>query len=299
MAAGRCVVTLPNFVVIGAMKCATTTLATQLAAQDGIYISDPKEPNFFSDDDIFAKGVQWYTSLFDNAAAGDLVGEASTHYTKLPMYPETIQRFTSVLDDVKLIYVMRHPIDRLVSQYIHEWSQCIVIGSIEEEIGKNPWMIDYGRYAMQLSPWLEAFGPDKILPVFNERLRTHPQQELERVCTFLGYKGAPVWADAGDQNVSSQRLKKSTLRDAILNAPGLKQLRQGLVPQGLRDWAKGFWQMNSKPELSENVRQQLEMLYDDDLQQLGSLLGHSITCANFKSLTESTPMTFVRTQERV
>lgn len=290
---------LPDFVVIGAMKCATTTLATQLAAQDGVFVSDPKEPNYFSDDDVYARGEAWYSSLFEDAAAGDLVGEASTHYTKLPTYPETVERFCGLLKNVKLLYVMRHPIDRLVSQYVHEWTQRVVTGSIEEELERNSWMIDYGRYSMQLDPWLEAFGADRILPVFNERLRSQPQQELERVCAFLGYNGAPAWVDAGDQNVSAQRLKKSPMRDAVLNAPGLKQFRRGLVPQGVRDWAKGFWQMTSRPELTDATRQRLESLYNEDLERLGALLGHGLTCENFKSVVESTPMTFASAKERV
>lgn len=299
MAPWGCLVTLPNFVVIGAMKCATTTLAVQLGAQDGIFISEPKEPNFFSNDEIHAHGLAWYESLFEDAGDAHLIGEASTHYTKLPTYPRTVERFREVLPDVKLIYVMRHPIDRLVSQYVHEWSQRLISGPIEEELDKNAWMIDYGRYAMQLTPWLEAFGPERILPVFNERIRSAPEQELQRVCDFLGYRGTPCWVESGDQNVSAQRLRKSPVRDAILDAPGLKQLRKGLVPQGVRDWAKGFWKMSSKPELSDAKRAELERLYDEDLAALGELLGHELNCANFKDIASTTPMTFQRARSGV
>lgn len=291
--------TLPNFVVIGAMKCATTTLAVQLAAQGGIFVSDPKEPNFFSNDEIYAQGMEWYESLFQDAGGAQLVGEASTHYTKLPTYPKTVERFKKVLPDVRLIYVMRHPIDRLLSQYVHEWSQRLITGPIEEELLMNSWMIDYGRYAMQLAPWLEAYGPDRILPVFNERIRSAPQEELTRVCEFLGYEGTPSWVESGDQNVSSQRMRKSPVRDAILGAPGLKQIRTGLVPQGVRDWAKGFWKMSSKPELAEPKRAELERLYDEDLAVLGGWLGTKLTCANFKDVASSTPMAFQRARSGV
>ncbi len=286
--------TLPNFVVIGAMKSATTTLALQLASQEGVFISDPKEPNFFSNDEIYAKGMGWYESLFAGANGCQLVGEASTHYTKLPTYPRTLERCRAALPDVKLIYVMRHPIDRVVSQYIHEWSQRLISGPIDDEIAGNPWIVDYGRYAMQIAPWLEAYGASRVLPVFNERLREAPQAELERVCAFLGYSGTPVWAEAGDQNVSEQRLRKSPLRDAVLNAPGLKQIRRGLIPQGLRDHAKGLWRIKSRPELSPAVRRMLETLYDKDLRELSSMLGLDtpLTCANFKSRAASETMNF-------
>ena len=57
--------TRPNFIIIGAMKCATTSLHDQLAAQSGIFMSTPKEPNFFSDDDAWRRGLDWYWGLFE------------------------------------------------------------------------------------------------------------------------------------------------------------------------------------------------------------------------------------------
>ena len=124
------------------MKCATTTLANQMAAQDGIFISDPKEPNFFSNEENWPKGSAWYESLFERSAGAQLRGEASTHYTKLPTYPHTLQRFRKVFEDVKLIYMMRHPIDRLRSQFIHEGTQRLVTAPIARERETKSWMID-------------------------------------------------------------------------------------------------------------------------------------------------------------
>lgn len=114
--------TKPDFIIIGAMKCATSSLHTQLAQQPGIFMTTPKEPNFFSDDGQFALGLSWYKNLFSDAQSGDICGESSTHYSKLPDYPQCIQRMSFYLPTVKLIYVMRHPIDRLVSHYIHQLS---------------------------------------------------------------------------------------------------------------------------------------------------------------------------------
>ena len=113
-ARGESLVRLPSFVIIGAMKCATTTLAEQLGAQPGVFISDPKEPNFFSDDAVFRRGMNWYASLFDSAESGAMLGEASTHYTKLPTHPKACERMLAALPDAKLIYVMRHPVDRIL-----------------------------------------------------------------------------------------------------------------------------------------------------------------------------------------
>ena len=94
---------LPDFIVIGAMKCATSTLHYQLAAQLGIFMSTPKEPNFFSDDKAFAGGIDKYAALFRAATPRDLCGESSTHYTKLPTYPRTVERMRRHLSNVRLI----------------------------------------------------------------------------------------------------------------------------------------------------------------------------------------------------
>ena len=66
---------LPDFLIIGAMKCGTSTLQAQLAAQPGIFMTTPKEPNFFSDDAIYANGLGWYEDLFAGAGPDDRKGE--------------------------------------------------------------------------------------------------------------------------------------------------------------------------------------------------------------------------------
>ena len=125
----------PDFVIIGAMKCGTSSLHAQLAAQDGFFMSEPKEPNFFSDDDVFAKGAGWYQGLFAGGE-GALKGESSTHYTKQPTYPACFERLSAALPGARFIYVMRDPLDRLVSHYIHEWTMGNVKGTLSEEIGR-------------------------------------------------------------------------------------------------------------------------------------------------------------------
>lgn len=284
---------LPDFIIIGAMKCATSTLHEQLARQPGILMSEPKEPNFFSDDGQYARGMGWYESLFAAAPSeeGSLCGESSTHYAKLPTYPRTIERLLAHLPrTVRFVYVMRHPVDRLVSQYIHEWTQRVIDAPIDQAIERHLELVDYGRYAMQLKPFIEAWGRERILPVFFDRLTDHPQEELERVCRFIGHPGRPVWDDSlSEQNVSSQRLRKSAWRDAVINLPGAKALRRALVPRSIRDRIKSFWMMRRRPELSPESRLRLEQVFDADLAELGRWLDLPLSCANFKSLTKDQP----------
>ena len=277
---------LPDFVIIGAMKCATSTLHEQLARQPGIFMSTPKEPSFFSNDEQWARGIDWYTSLFADAPPGALCGESSTHYTKLPTYPQTIDRMKQHLaPDAKFIYIMRHPIDRLISQYIHEWTQRVISCPIDQAIDRHPELIQYSRYAMQLSLFFDAFGRTRVFPMFFERLTKEPQSELQRACRFIGYERVPAWDDAiGEQNVSTERLRQSPLRDAIINLPGLRTVRQKLIPQSLRDRIKEFWSMRRRPELSAINLKRLEDLFDQDLSKLGEWLGLDLNCRSFNRI---------------
>ncbi|NJL45716.1 MAG: sulfotransferase, partial [Leptolyngbyaceae cyanobacterium SM2_3_12] len=165
---------------------------------------------FFSNDEHYNRGLEHYYSLFAAATPVDLCGESSTHYSKLPTYPATVARIKQHLPDVKLIYIMRHPIERLVSQYIHEWSQLKVSEDINQAILTFTPLIQYSQYSVQLQPYLETFGREKILPLFAENLRHYPQRELERVCRFIGYNRTPTWqASAGQEHVSTERLRDS------------------------------------------------------------------------------------------
>jgi hypothetical protein len=277
---------LPAFVIIGAMKSATTTLQEQLVQQPGIFMCEPKEPNFFSDESQYKKGMAWYAGLFADAPPDALLGEASTHYTKLPTHPHSVERLKEHLPHAKFVYVMRHPVDRLVSHYIHEWSMGVYRCSLDEAIMRYPELIAYGQYAMQLKPYFDHFGQDAVLPVFFDRLIREPQAELERVCRFIGYKGLPQWQEnLKPSNVSSERIRRFPLYGYVVDSAAATWMRRAFVPQGLRDWVKNMLTMKHRPELSDKLRAELEVVFDKDLAVLGNWLGKSLNCQNFKSDT--------------
>ncbi len=274
----------PDFIIIGAMKCATSTLHVQLAEQSGVFMTEPKEPNFFSDDEIWNLGMDWYESLFVDASEGDLRGESSTHYSKLPTYPDTVRRIADhVGGATKFVYVMRHPIDRLISHYMHEWISRAFVEPLDEAIENHPELVDYGLYAKQLEPFLKEFGPQRILPVFFDRLSAYPQQELERICSFIGYTGSPSWKEENkEQNVSNKRLRPTFMLNLLMNIPGSKAVRRAVIPYSIRERIKGLWRMNERPSLSEERLFELTTIFDKDLARLGGWLGAEISCQKFK-----------------
>lgn len=278
------VLTRPDFVVIGAMKCATSTLHEQLARQPGIWMSTPKEPNFFSDDAAWGRGLDWYRRLFARAPAGHLTGESSTHYTKLPTHPDALPRIRRHLPHARLVYVMRDPVERIVSQYVHEWSIGALPreGSIDDALRTMPELVDYSRYDMQIAPYLDAFGASAVLPVFFERLVRYPQDELRRVCAHVGYDGEPHWQEESErENVSSARLRRPRLLQGLLQIESLKPIRRMLVPEAIRSRIRARWSLGGRPRPSERSIEWLHAELDPDMRRLGERLGLDLSCAGF------------------
>jgi len=253
---------LPNFMIIGAMKSGTSTLHEQLALQEGVFMSTPKEPNFFSDDDQWSKGLDWYTSLFADAGSAQFIGESSTHYTKLPTYPDTVNRMTSTLGtDLKLIYIQRDPVDRLISHYIHQWTMGVMTEPIDEAIEKYPELVAYSQYEMQLAPFKKAFGDDAILELRFEDMKADPDAFFEAVRVFLGGPESWTWNhDLAPQNVSSQRMRETPMLRYIRQSPTLTFLRRTLLTEKMREFLKKPYRMENRPNL-EHAREKLEGLF--------------------------------------
>jgi hypothetical protein len=106
---------LPEFMIIGAAKAGTTALNEYLSQHPQIFMCPLKEPQFFSTDVIYERGLAWYEGLFADAKSGQICGEASTSYTFFPSTPLTPQRIHQAIPNVKLIYLIREPVSRIQS----------------------------------------------------------------------------------------------------------------------------------------------------------------------------------------
>ena len=125
-----------DFLVLGAARSATTSISTILARHPDICFSQPKEPQFFSQED-WRNHLDSYKSLFKKEAR--LYGEGSTNYTKFPLFnPKIHNDIYEYNPNMKLIYIMRHPIDRIISHYKFAIERGYSVDSIDIEILKNP-----------------------------------------------------------------------------------------------------------------------------------------------------------------
>lgn len=263
-ASGTQRMTQPDYIIIGAMKCGTSTLAAQLGAQADVFMTTPKEPNYFSDDENFAQGPDWYAGLFANAAPGDLLGEASTHYAKRPDYPETIQRMQAAGITPRLVYMIRNPMERLVSHYIHAWSESWLSDPLAQALESYPRLVDYGRFGWQIEPFVEAFGTEAILLTSLERQKVDPVGELTRIAAHIGAKGPVQHPQLDAQNISSDRVRKLPLHGLLVDNPVATVLRRTLVPKGVRNHIRNARKIKTRPEIPASARPALKARFAED-----------------------------------
>jgi len=172
-----------NLFLIGAMKAGTTTLQGYLTRHPEIYMSPIKEPYFFSSK--FDRGVKWYNSLFEESRDVLYRGEASTEYTKLPLFPEVVDRISTHTKNARFIYLLRDPVKRSISQYWWESHHSFEWQDMLQAIQNSPLYLDYSYYAMQLRPYIDRFGMNNIYVLTLENLIADTVQELEKLRVWL------------------------------------------------------------------------------------------------------------------
>jgi hypothetical protein len=290
----------PSFIIVGAMKCATSTLYEQLALQPGIFLPELKEPNYFSDNDVYQKGQQWYLSLFRAAPENSIWGEASTHYSKLPDYPKTIERMKKLLPNVKIIYMMRDPLERLVSHYVHQWTMNEMPHPIDHSVNAFDELTNYSLYSMQITPYLKELGHENVLPVFFERFTENPSEELERICQFIGYQNPSNWVqELSVSNQSSQRIRRFPGHDLLIKSRLATFIRRLIIPVSLRNKIKSSLQLDERPVLSPDMQDKLHGIFNQDLAKLGFLLGASIRSESFRKDVLALPTNYSFKSEKL
>jgi hypothetical protein len=236
---------LPGAIIIGAAKSGTSSLARLLGRHPRVFISTPKELNFFSRDEEFAKGLDWYRTYFAAANSNQLLIEASTEYTRNPQMPLAPERLHDTLPGAKLIYLMRHPVKRAYSHYVHRWVKELHPGepsrkSFEEHVVDDPMCLDSSNYQLQLEPYFRLFGEDRVLLLFLEELEEDQAGTLLRVLTFLGLDDGGIdwrvrWMEnstVGYREVQVRASITDRLKQNRVVAPLLR-----LTPGAVRRWA--------------------------------------------------------------
>lgn len=265
----------PDFLIIGARKSGTTSLHAWLARQPELFLPANKEPEFFSNEDIWERGIGWYQGLFADAGANQLVGEASVNYTN-PRYAATSAlRISRANPGVRLIFVARNPVERLRSHYRHavlRRRESRTLPEVVREPGNR--YVAQSLYARCLAPYFEEFDAGQLCVVRFEDLFSDSDAAWHRVLGHLGL--GPRDAPGSMHNASSQKPPFSPAM-RFLWERGLAG-RTGWVPTPLRRLAKRTLTANTSPDellaaSSAAIPDEVVSLLFQDADELSRRLG--------------------------
>lgn len=235
---------LPNFIIIGAMRSGTTTLARSLGAHPDVFMAPQKEVHFF--DRHYERGVDWYRSRFTGAGGERRIGEATPAY----MFDATaLERMADLVPDALLLSILRNPVDRAYSHYWLERGLGRETLSFREAIEAEPdrlaedrspmrinrAYLECSRYLSQLERVCSRYPRSSVHVTILEKLEEEPRRTFREVYAFLGVDPgfAPPTSDLrmnryqAYRSLTVRRLVRRGRRTLLKRVVGRLNLRRG------------------------------------------------------------------------
>ncbi|HEV8352604.1 MAG TPA: sulfotransferase [bacterium] len=291
--------TRPNFFIVGAPKCGTTSLYRWLDAHPEVYTSPRKEPHYFCPDlysPTYVHDEPTYLSLFARGAGRRRAGEASVYY----LYSrEAAGRIAAFAPDARIIMMLRNPVDmihslhsqRLFGGYeeIEEFEAALAAEPARKlgyNLPPNPYPIpclfyrEMGKYAGQVARYLQRFARGQIHVIYFDDFVQDPAGSFERVCRFLEIDAEfrPVFQTANPNTT----VRSPRLRDWMKFSPATRALARAVMPRPLRrGLAETLHQLNRRATprrpMSPALRRRLQAEFAADVASLGRLLDYDLS----------------------
>ena len=282
--------TLPTFVVIGAMKAGTVSLCHYLDDHPAVFLGRGGtfgEPNYFVAEQNWPRGRGWYESLFDGADRADradgadkaaAIGECSPSYSWAHAFRGVPERMAQVVPQARLIYVVRDPIGRMRSMYMHQVSAGRERRRAEVALRDDRYLWP-SRYGFQLAAFLDHFDRSQVLVIASEVLRHRPYEALSEVFDHLAVDPAAV--DQAKRHRDHRSLDKPVPR--LHDLAWLPRRQVKLDPRWRPDRRTGLSRLlttrparASDSAISRELCDRLAERLAPDLCHFEDLLGHPI-----------------------
>ncbi len=257
-----------SFIVIGAMKSGTSYLANNLEQHPDISFCREKEPHYFSKEKINASTLEKYHQLFDFSKLQQ--GEASTTYTFYPEYNKDVAKDIYTYNpNIKLIYIVRAPLDRISSDYMHLYSRKYTHLEFNEAIRKVPGIIDRTKYNSHIQRYLQYFNRDQLLVLKYEELNSEPEFTFNQITSFLGI--TPFDAVDTQRVNASLNTKKTSHQFNKIPMP-LRKITSLLFPTFIKETIRNTFfmgrQLHARPILTKESKEHIENALAGEMEAL-------------------------------
>jgi hypothetical protein len=280
----------PDFFIVGAPKSGTSSLYQYLMQHPDVFMSDPKEPHFFYNRNapgspvLGVKDLDKYLKLFEGVSEEVRAGEASTSYLWLT---NAAQEIRQLQPEAKIIMLLRDPVDRAYSHYWHQVrDDKEPLGFDEalhhelERVRRGLWhglyYVENGRYAEQVTRYLETFGAESVRVYLFEDLIRDPWSVCRSVFGLLGVDpDAPVEARRA---YNRGGVPRSRLFAKLIRSPVKEPLKKVLPETFRRNLGDRIRGTNNKPipEMNFETKHYLREVFREDVLRLEEIIGRDL-----------------------
>ena len=285
---------LPDFFVLGAAKCGTTSLHDYLRQHPALFLPYVKELNFFDTEaERFASGLDRYRGYFAEAGSR-LAGEATpSYFRRTDVVPQRMRQLYEGRSP-RFLLLLRDPVERAYSHYLHNVSEGREPLSFPEalqaeqnhpEAKQQAWKgyFSDGVYADPLADWFDTFPRERFLIALTSHLAETPDTVLRQIFRFLEVDPAAEIETGKRLNQTGERQSRR-LGQMLAWAPdGLLQAVRGWLPEPVRLRLEQFVRRRStggdtdRPTLAPAVERTLRQRYDPHVQRLASMIGRDLS----------------------
>ncbi len=272
---------MPNLIIIGGLKCGTTSIHHYLGLHPEIQMSKPKELNFFVEELNWDLGLDWYRGRFDDRFP--VRGESSPHYTNMPRYTGVAERIREHCPDAKLIYMVRDPISRILSHWRHATGAGYETRAMEDVLLRDDQTyVTRSMYWMQLQPYMDLFPKEQISVIAQEELQGDREGTMRRAFSFAGVD-PDFTSEQFDREWEKSTAKESDkyqFMEKLIKLPGFRSFDRNFdrLPERMR------WMVEKvvhdpdapeapKPELTPEVEAHLVSLFGEDSRRVQEYAG--------------------------
>jgi hypothetical protein len=296
---------LPNFIIIGAQKSASTFIHFNLSEHPDVFMPS-EEITFFENPDYWQSDIESFERLFEKGCHKKAIGIKRPSYLHKPECPERIHRH---IPSARLIAILRNPVERAISAYYHYIKMGfapvkpankglleIIYGEHEEQYPRATEIIEFGLYHKHLSRYLNYFDREQMLIMLYDDIKKSPLDSLKEISRFLEideeYVPQSLHSRPQAGVYSIPRLRLLTLRNPFMYSYSNDRMRLSAKKLGKETGLLGLMIIaaitlidnevlsrifaNTKPDISRELAEMLSATYEEDTSKLEDLLGISL-----------------------